>query len=181
MKDLITSVLAVFGVGRTSGAAKQSTTVGGKVMQGLRSRALSLKCEDIGLNRVSFPKDIWGLLLETGYENGASTLIVLGDGTASLYFSGGGGVIGAGEHGAVRKASANLLAAANHFSAAASPAEAFPLPARGKVTFYFLSGRGVLSYSAQEIALAEGRDELSRLFYAGHEVIARMREVEQVE
>lgn len=148
-------------------------------MLGLRMQALSLKAQDIGLNRENFPKDVWGILLETGYESGAFSLVVLGDGTASLYFSTGGGIIGVGQHDSVRKACGNLLAGGNHFVAAASPTKEYPLPAEGQVTFYFLSYGGVLSYSAKETDLGEGRDKLSNLFHAGHEVIARMREIEQ--
>jgi hypothetical protein len=179
MKKLFASVLAALGLGAASAPAKESPGADGNVMQGLRMQALSLKAEGIGLNRAKFPKDVWGILLETGYETGAFSLVVLGDGTASLYFSTGGGIIGAGQHDAVRTACANLLAGANQFVSAASPTTTFPLPAAGRVTFYFLSYSGVLSYSAQEIELGEGRDKLSALFHAGHEVIARMREIEQ--
>jgi len=180
MKNLIASVLAALGLGGTSALAKDSSqTADGSVMEGLRMQALSLKAEDIGLSRANFPKDVWGVLLETGYDNGAFSLVVLGDGTASLYFSTGGGIIGAGQHDAVRSACANLLGGASRFMAAAASTKSYPLPRQGQVTFYFLTYDGVLSYSAKEIELGEGRDKLSSLFHAGHEVIARMREIEQ--
>lgn len=179
MKKIIASVLAALGLSGASAPAKEPPQADDNVMQGLRMQALALKAEDIGLSRANFPKDVWGILLETGYENGAFSLVVLGDGTASLYFSTGGGIIGAGQHDAVRKASGNLLAGASQFASLAKPTETYPLPATGQVTFYFLSYTGVLSYSAKEIELGEGRDRMSSLFHAGHEVIARMREVEQ--
>ena len=179
MRKIIASFLTALGLGGASAPAKEAPQADGNVMQGLRMKALLLKAEDIGLNRANFPKDVWGILLETGYENGAFSLVVLGDGTASLYFSTGGGIIGAGQHEAVRKACGNLLAGANHFASLARPTKTYPLPATGQVTFYFLSYTGVLSYSAKEIELGEERDKMSELFHAGHEVIGRMREAEQ--
>lgn len=179
MKKIIASVLAALGLSGASAPAKEPPQADGNVMQGLRAQALSLKAEDIGLNRANFPKDVWGILLETGYENGAFSLVVLGDGTASLYFSTGGGIIGAGQHEAVRKSCGNLLAGANQFVSLAKPTKAYPLPAAGQATFYFLSYSGVLSYSAKEVELGEGRDKMSDLFHAAHEVIGRMREIEQ--
>ena len=117
--------------------------------------------------------------METGYPNSVVSLVVLGDGTASLYFSTGGGVIGAGQHESVRKASANFIGWANRFFSSATRAPEHPLPGAGHVIFYFLTYDGVYSYTAKEIELGEGRDKLANLFHAGHEVIGHMREIEQ--
>ena len=39
--------------------------------------------------------DVWGVLMELGLEQGVATMVAFADGTVSLYFSGGGGIIGA--------------------------------------------------------------------------------------
>lgn len=45
--------------------------------------------------------------------------------------------------------------------------------------FYFLTFEGKLAYSAPEEKLGNGNDELSSLFYAAHDVIGEIREIEQ--
>ena len=182
MNKLMGRVLSALGLGSTGSTDKGASNSPQKnagVVQGLRMKALSLKAQDIGLNRQNFPKLVWGILFETAYDRGAFTLVVLGDGTASLYFSTGGGIIGAGPHQSVRKASEQLLSAASHFVSSASPVTTYPMPVSGQSTFYFLSYDGVLSYSANERELGEGRDKLSGLFHAAHGVVARMREIQQ--
>ena len=57
----------------------------------LRSQALGATAQALGTKEQTF-----GVIMETGYPEAVVTLIALSDGTASLYFSNGGGVIGAG-------------------------------------------------------------------------------------
>src|SRR5688572_16670054 len=49
---------------------------------------------------------IRAVVFDWGMGNGSATLVAFDDGTTSLYFSGGGGIIGAGAHDAVRRAAA---------------------------------------------------------------------------
>jgi len=179
MKKVIASLVALLGFGSQSQAAATQPLQEKDVMAGLRQMALDLKPEEIGLNRSNFPKEAWGLLFETANTSGTYTLVVLADGTASLYFSNGGGIIGAGQHESVRKASANLLAGANQFYSSATRVSEFPMPEAGFSNFYFLTYGGVFRYGAKEIDLGEGRDKFSDLFHAAHYVIGQLREIEQ--
>jgi hypothetical protein len=168
------------GLGLVSPAGATDAKTSTNVMPEMRARVLALKPGDIGITKATYPRDVWGLLMETGVpEGGAFSLVALADGTTSLYFSTGGGVIGAGQHERVRSASRDLLVKANEFRNLAGPASAHPLPASGQVIFYFLSYSGVLSYSAPEVSLGEGKDRLSALFLAGHQVFSEMRQAEQ--
>lgn len=178
MKKIIASFLALFGfsavaVSEPAAAEKEN------VMFELRQMALNLKPEEIGLTKSNYSKEVFGLLFETAYSNGAFSVVVLADGTVSLYFSGGGGIIGAGQHESVREASANLLAGANQFYSQAKKTTEYPIPESEHSTFYFLTYNGVLSYSAKEIELGEGKDKLSELFHAAHYVISMLREAQQ--
>src|SRR3982751_5386812 len=47
---------------------------------------------------------IWGVLMELGFAKGVATVVGLADGTASLYLTSGGGVLGAGTRESVRRA-----------------------------------------------------------------------------
>lgn len=146
-----------------------------EVAAGLRENVFSVKPEEIGLVRSPAAR-VWGLVLETGYDEGAATLIAFRDGTTSLYFSSGGGVIGAGEHDTVRTASLEWLDSADAFLAHFVPTSQHPLPGRGRVRFYARTFDGLLFAEANEDDLGEERHPLSPLFYGGHRVITRLRE-----
>jgi hypothetical protein len=145
----------------------------------LRTMVLNLDPNDIGLSKDNFPHPVFGLVMETGFEEGLFTLSVLADGTTSLYFSTGGGIIGAGEHDSVRKASGLLLSEAQDFYPKAQKVTTFPKPVQGEVIFYFLTFDGVRSYTALEDDLGNERDELSDLFFLAHNVITVIREIEE--
>jgi hypothetical protein len=114
--------------------------------------------------------------METGYPEGVATLVVLADGTTSLYFSNGGGVIGAGTHGGVRAAGEMLLSAAEaHLSNFAAVVET-PLPEVRRVRFYLRTFTGTMGAEADEKDLGEGRHTLSPVFHAAHTVISAVRE-----
>jgi hypothetical protein len=174
---LFAFLLTAIGIGASAQPQKPAPAA---VMAELRARALSVKPADLGLSPATFVEEPWGILMETGLEDGAVySPVVLADGSTSLYFSSGGGIIGAGEHQAVRQASKAMLQAASQFQARMPLASSTPLPGPGKVTFYLLSAKGTLSYSAVEQRLGDDKDALSELFHAGHAVITEVREAEQ--
>ena len=114
--------------------------------------------------------------METGYPQAVATLVVFADGTTSLYFSNGGGIIGAGAHASVRAAGAQLLAVAEQHLATLEKTAATPLPAVGQVRFYVRTFDGTLTAEAKEQDLGARRHALSGLFLAGHAVIAAVRQ-----
>lgn len=144
----------------------------------LRKRALATPPEDYGFAPSPERPHVFGVLMETGYEQAVATLVVYVDGAVSLYFSSGGGVIGAGGHETVRRAAAALLDAAEKLRPMLGPAETsdFPLPAIGRVRFYVRTFDGTLTAEAAERELGERRHLLSPLFYAAHGVITAVRE-----
>lgn len=176
MKKVIAAILAIFGAGSQ---AAQEAPANQSVIDGMRSMALNIKAEEIGLNRENFPNEVFGILMETGFEKGSFTLLVLADGTTSLYFSNGGGIIGAGTYETVRKASSVLLSAANHFRVRTKPISSYPYPAPGEVNFYLIGYSGVTGYVGKEEDLGENGDPLSQLFHASHMVISELRQIEE--
>ena len=149
-----------------------------KAVLDLRMMALKLKADELGITENAAPYKVWGLLMETAYPKGAASLVTFIDGSTSLYFSNGGGIIGAGDCDLVKTASKDFLATADQFLSYAHPVNDFPLPQVGHVTFYLKTFDGVLSCSALELELGENRNVLSPLFYAGQDVISRLREQE---
>jgi len=141
------------------------------VYRGLREQVLGLAGDR------SFQADgAIALLMETGYPGAVVSLVAIADGTTSLYFSNGGGVIGAGTHDAVRAASARLLEAAAASAEQMAPAASCPLPALGQVRFHLLTAGGIRAAEAPEQDLGHNRHPLSPLFHLAHAVIAAVRE-----
>lgn len=141
----------------------------------LRTQVLQLRAGDIELPPSDAVEPVV-ILMETGYPEAVATLIAVADGTTSMYFSNGGGVIGAGEHDAVRTVSLAFLGKAPDFLTELTPTDNFPLPEEGRVRFYLVVDGGVLTAEAAEEDLGEGRHALSPLFLEGHRVIAAVRE-----
>ena len=142
----------------------------------LRQMALSAQAKDLGLKPTEKRPAIWGILMEFCVEQATVTLLVMADKTISLYFSNGGGVIGAGEHREVALAGSRLIQIANRLHRGFRPVTDFPLPNSGSVQFYVLTFQGVAGAKARERELEEGHHPLSALFVEGHEVIAAIRE-----
>lgn len=144
----------------------------------MRNMVLSMKPAEIGLTATD-ANPVWGILMETGYEEAVATLVAIADGTVSLYFSNGGGIIGAGEHDAPREANLAFLADAELYLKYAHPTNRFPLPRRGYTRFYFLTYKGIFTVEKVENELGNEQLPLSPLFMKGHEVIAQARFTQQ--
>jgi hypothetical protein len=144
--------------------------------RGLRNVALSSTAQDLGLAPSSEHPNVFGLLMETGFPEGAATLTVFAEGSSSLYFSNGGGVIGAGQHEAVRKTHGFLFREAEAQLPAFDPVKDKELPVAGRVRFYLLTFGGTLGAEANEDDLGNMRHPLSRLFHAAHATIAAIPE-----
>lgn len=139
----------------------------------MRSAALSLNDTDLPDLK---GKRIFAALMESGFPEGAYTLVAAGDGSASLYISNGGGLIGAGEHADVRSESLKVVAMAEDCLEHMKKVDSFPIVKPGNTTFYIPTADGVFGYTAKEEDLGERRDgKLSDLFHQCHALITAMR------
>lgn len=132
--------------------------------------------QELGVSPSSEHPNVFGILMETGYPEAVATLVVFIEGSTSLYFSSGGGIIGGGEHDSVRATHGPLFAEAELQIHAFTPATATPLPDVGRVRFYLRCFAGTLTAEADEQDLGEMRHPLSELFHAGHAVIGAVRQ-----
>ncbi len=140
----------------------------------LRSQALGATAEALGVREQTFC-----VIMETGYPEAVVTLVAICDGTASLYFSTGGGMIGLGGHEGPAVAARSLVSFADYNLEQLEPAADTPLPRPGYTRFFVLTQRGTLTAEAKEEDLGENRHVLSPLFYSAHELISEMREVDE--
>jgi hypothetical protein len=147
-----------------------------EVTRELRERALTISPGELGI--VSGPGHVrvWAVLMETGYSEAVVSLVCLADGTTSLYFSNGGGVVGGGQHQRVRGAADKLIALVDARADELNDTETCPTPAVGRVRFYARTFDGLRTAEADEQDLGRGRHALSPLFHASHAVIAAVRE-----
>ena len=148
----------------------------GEAGRTLRQQALTVDTTELGITPTTALPHVWAVLMETGYPKGVATLTSFADGTTSLYFSSGGGVIGAGAHATVHAAAQAWLAAAETHLAHLRPSETTPLPEVDRVRFYVRTFAGTVGAEAGARELGENRHPLSPLFHSAHVVITAIRE-----
>jgi hypothetical protein len=148
------------------------------VYRDMRDAALHGSRTAFGLSAPAASNQPWGVLMEIGFPEGAATVIALSDGSASIYFSSGGGSIGGIGHESIRKAAQAMVNLVAKFQPQMTTAKEVPLPKNGETIFYALTDGGVFTANAAENDLGEQRHSLSPLFFAGQEVITQYRLVE---
>ncbi|HEY7263036.1 MAG TPA: hypothetical protein VH589_16310 [Trebonia sp.] len=148
---------------------------GQEVFQGLRTQILNLDPAEIRMDGTLAGRRVRGALMEMGYPNGAATLVALGDGTTSLYLSGGGGIIGAGGHAGVATATQQFLAVVDDHLALLTADANSGLPATGRVIIRALTDQGWSSAEAAQDDLGRSPHPLSTVFQAGHGVLTELR------
>ena len=141
----------------------------------LRQQVLELDPADIGLAASDGGPRVWATLMELGLPEAVVTLVSVGDGATSLYFSNGGGVVGGGETAAVAAATLQFLATAEGLLAELAPTDEFPLPALGQVIFYALTHDGAYTAGAAEQELQSRQHALMPLYAMGQNVITQLR------
>lgn len=141
------------------------------VYEGLRNQIFDIYLE-------SPPStEVWGVLMETGYAGAVATLVALADSTVSLYFSSGGGIIGAGFQEAPAKTARTLLEHAPFFVTSCQTISTRPLPRPEHTRFYLLTDGKVFSTEAREEEFGYNRHPLSPLFHLAHNLLAELREL----
>ena len=113
--------------------------------------------------------------MEARGPQGVITLEVVSDGTVGLYFSSGGGILGAGEQEGPRKAAEVLLNVAPDFIQYAETAIGHPFPQKEHIRFYFLTSNGVVTYEAREAALATNKDRMAPVYRKAQDVISQIQ------
>jgi hypothetical protein len=141
----------------------------------LRNRIFSLNPAEIGLMPSTTVPHVWGVLMETGYLVGYASLVSLVDGTTSLYYSTGGGMLGSGEYTPVAEASKAFVAQAENYLQHVSLTDEFPLPGIGQVRFTILTYSGMFAGEAPEKALASDKHKLSPLYIKAQMTLGQLR------
>jgi len=149
----------------------------------LRDLALYSKRIPNSMPIPSSPTEPWGVVMDWVVSptvaktatTAVATVVALSDGSASVYFSSGGGLIGGQTHEAIRNAARQAVRVAAEFHSQMELTTTFPLPQPGIVVFYLLTDSGVYSSSAFESALKSHSQALSKLGDAMQAVITAYR------
>jgi hypothetical protein len=102
----------------------------------LREKAFSITAKELKIDK-NDNSIVYGMIMETGYPEAVASLIAMGDGSVSLYFSNGGGIIGIGEHDTAKRFCLEYLAFSNDFVKYAKETNNAALPHAGETVFYF--------------------------------------------
>ncbi|HEY8644013.1 MAG TPA: hypothetical protein VIO84_14765 [Candidatus Dormibacteraeota bacterium] len=138
---------------------------------GLRDQALASRVPAAAGGRV------YGGLMDWNLGSGLATLFALHDGTASLYLSSGGGVIGGHAHLAVRDAGRRFLLTLEQALPLMSPDPSGEKPPSGMTDLRALTPGGRYAARVATELLGRGPHPLAAAFHAGQAVIAELRRV----
>ena len=142
---------------------------------GLRLLMLQGSRSKFGLVQTSKPTEPWGVLMDWGMQGGTATVVALSDGSASVYFSTGGGYIGGKGQEPIRMAAQKAVEIAKLVELPAQPTTTFPLPERHGVFFYLLSDAGVFMFRTSEQELSSRQHPLGELGDSMQGVITQYR------
>jgi hypothetical protein len=140
----------------------------------MRAQVLALNPSTVGLKPQSGP--MWGFVMDVVIsDTDWYALVVLADGTTSLYTSSTFGIIGGGSHETVREAGRALWETAAELSAVFVAMTDTSLPAPGSTTLRLLRFDGHRVIVADDRELGGAQHPVSPVFYAAHEVLGRLR------
>jgi hypothetical protein len=141
----------------------------------LRRKLLSSKPSDFGLVPSTDLPHVWAVMMEMRIGKADVSLVTVAEGSTSLYFSTGGGIIGGGEHDSVRAVNRKLLVFVERNLPMFVPIEA-PLPVLDKaVSFAVLTYEGFRGARDVEARIQQRKSPLWPAYYLGQEVITAMR------
>jgi hypothetical protein len=141
----------------------------------IRERVFHLNPAELGLAASLVSQVVWGVAVEMGYEVGSATLVALADGTTSLHYSTGGGLLGRGDYAPLAEASKALVGEAQKHLHHMSAADELPLPEAGQVRFILLAYSGIYTTLAPAASLSSNTHLLAPLFKRAQQTLDQMR------
>jgi hypothetical protein len=150
--------------------------IGNEAKVDLRGRLVASSPTEFRLKpTIELPR-VWAALMEIGVPNGAASIVAVADGSASMYTSVGGGMIGVGEHPSGRLAAMNFLKKVESLLDLMPVATDLPLPRSGEHALVALSHDGTRRRAVVAVKdLEDGKHPLFAAFDAGQDLITAMR------
>jgi hypothetical protein len=123
------------------------------------------------------PDEPWSIVMDWGVKRGVATIVAFRDGTASMYYSSGGGNIGGGQaDAAILAAAKNALTVGAKCLGKLKLATEFPTPTKpGQVFFYVLTSSGIYFGEGSQKELGANQHPLSELGNAMQAIVTGYR------
>jgi hypothetical protein len=147
----------------------------------LRAQALHYKCPHSNADASSpeTPAHPCAVVMDWAVSSAIATIVAISDGTASMYYSTGGGTIGgAYARPAIREAAQYAVSIAGKFLPSMLLTDDFPLPEKGGVIFYIVTNKGVFMAKASVDLLSANRHPLSELGNSMQNIITQYRHLD---
>jgi len=144
----------------------------------MRDMTFNIDPSELNIHK-EFDNQVYAVIMETGYEEAIFSLRCIAEGSISIYFSNGGGMIGIGEHQDAKEKGLLLINESNQYLENFAKVEEYPLPQSGETIFYLLTFDGVYSFSEKEDNLGNNKSDLSPLFYIAQDVITQARLIQE--
>jgi hypothetical protein len=141
----------------------------------MRQRVLETDPGTVGIHPSDAAPQVWGVLMEFMTGGTHVTLVSLVDGTTSMYFGNGGGIIGGGGDADVAQASRDLNVLAESYLDDFVLEGDLRLPVRGETRFIILTYDGAYASAIQQSRLFKGNHFLTPLFNQSNRVISMLR------
>lgn len=141
----------------------------------LRATLLRAKPADFGLAATPELPHVWAAMMEMRIGKADVSLVAVADGSTSLYFSTGGGVIGGGEHESVRTANRRLLVVSEKLLPAFVVRDAPLAVMAGAVSFAVFTYEGLRAARDTEERVQRKKSPLWPAYDVGQEVITALR------
>lgn len=111
---------------------------------GLRNQAFSILPSDLNLILEPKQHQVYAAIVDMPIAGKMATLVCMFDGTTSLYFSHGGGILGSGQkHELIRKTAGDFLFSCGQVIPFMQPTKDFSLPLGKETVVYLKCGEGV--------------------------------------
>jgi hypothetical protein len=120
---------------------------------------------------------VYGGILDWALDRGMATLFALDDGTASLYWSTGGGVIGGKFHESVNRAAKAFVLAFEPFVANMDPDVTGEPGPRGTTDLRALTSGGRLVVRATTDEFGKGHHQMSGVFNSAQALIFELSQI----
>jgi glycine/D-amino acid oxidase-like deaminating enzyme len=160
---------------------ESSTTVdkSAEIFQALRNKLLSLVPQEVDIIPTPEHPHVWGVLMEFVLSRSVVTLAGLVDGTTSLYYSTGGGILGSGNHPIVGAAAREMVSKAEAALEFFQPVSEYPFPDEGFIRFYALTFNGIHMAECPDVDLQDQKHGLSELYDAAQNLITQIRLIKE--
>ena len=148
------------------------------MIEGLREQLFTLNPKSLDIVPSEDLPRVWGFMMELFVPQTWINLVCIADGTVSIYFGTGGGIIGAGEHDSVRTAARECLKKSEEILENIKNFDPVHLQNEETIKFHVLTYAGIRSDEANADEINSGNHYLSELHYYAQNVITEVRSVE---